>query len=42
MDKSIYNEWLEFPLAVFIDTQVFIKESYDFSEKGKFALLKNK
>lgn len=40
MDKSIYNEWLEFPLAVFIDTQIFIKESYDFSEKGKFALLK--
>lgn len=40
MDRSIYNEWFEFPLAVFIDTQVFIKESYDFTEKGKFALLK--
>lgn len=40
MDQSIYNEWLEFPLAVFIDTQVFIKESYDFTERGKFALLK--
>lgn len=39
MDKPIIKEWLEFPLAVFIDTQVFIKESYDFSEKGKFALL---
>ncbi len=38
MDASITKEWLEFPLAVFIDTQVFIKESYDFSTKGKFAL----
>lgn len=40
MDNLIYNEWLEFPLAVFIDTQVFINESYDFSEKGKLGLLK--
>lgn len=39
MDISITKEWLEFPLSVFVDTQVFIKESYDFSTKGKFALL---
>lgn len=39
MDISITKEWLEFPLSVFVDTQVFIKESYDFSAKGKFALL---
>jgi len=40
MDNLISNEWLEFPLAVFIDTQVFINESYDFSERGKLDLLK--
>lgn len=33
-------EWLDFPINVFIDTQVFIQESYDFSRKGKFAFLK--
>lgn len=39
MDTPVIKEWLEFPLPVFIDTQVFIKESYNFSAKGKFALL---
>lgn len=38
MDISV-KQWFEFPLSVFVDTQVFIKESYDFSTKGKFALL---
>ncbi len=40
METPAIKEWLEFPLSVFVDTQVFIKESYDFSTKGKFALLK--
>lgn len=39
MDIPVTKDWLEFPLSVFVDTQVFIKESYDFSIKGKFALL---
>lgn len=39
METPVIKEWFEFPLAVFIDTQVFIKEAYDFSTKGKFALL---
>lgn len=40
METPVIKEWLEFPLSVFVDTQVFMKESYDFSTKGKFALLK--
>lgn len=40
METSATKRWLEFPLSVFVDTQVFIKESYNFSTKGKFALLK--
>lgn len=39
MDMPVIKEWFEFPLHVFVDTQVFIKESYDFGVKGKFALL---
>lgn len=29
------NNWFVFPVHVFIDTQVYINESYNFNEKGK-------
>lgn len=28
------NNWFDFPIHVFIDTQVYINESYNFNEKG--------
>lgn len=36
------SDWLNFPIAVFIDTQVFIQESYDFGVKGKLTYLRNR
>lgn len=29
------NNWFVFPIHVFIDTQIYINESYNFNEKGK-------
>jgi len=31
------NNWLDFPIHVFIDTQVYINESYNFNGKGKLS-----
>lgn len=31
------NNWFVFPINVFIDTQVYINESYNFNEKGRFS-----
>jgi len=31
------NNWFDFPIPVFIDTQVYINESYNFNEKGKLS-----
>lgn len=31
------NNWFDFPIHVFIDTQVYINESYNFSEKGNLS-----
>jgi len=39
MDKHSINEWLDFPIAVFIDTQVFLQESCDFSANRKLSFL---
>lgn len=34
------EKWLNFPISVFIDSQVFIQESYDFGSKGKLSYFK--
>ncbi len=31
------NNWFDFPIHVFIDTQVYINESYNFNEKGNLS-----
>lgn len=38
--KNRDKEGLNFPLNVFVDTQIFIKESFNFSENGRLAILK--
>lgn len=31
------NSWFDFPIHVFIDTQIYINESYNFNEKGNLS-----
>lgn len=31
---------MEFPIDVFIDTQIYVNQSFDFSERGRLELLK--
>lgn len=35
------DSWFVFPIHVFIDTQVYINESFNFSEKGKLSYFRN-
>jgi len=34
------NSWFDFPIHVFIDTQIYINESYNFNEKGNLSYLR--
>lgn len=34
------NNWFDFPVHVFIDTQIYINESYNFTEKGNLSYLR--
>lgn len=31
------NSWFDFPVHVFIDTKIYINESYNFNEKGNLS-----
>ncbi len=42
MSTQDVSDWLNFPITVFIDTQAFMQESYDFGVKGKLTYLRNR